>query len=48
MYEICYAKFEQNKILQKKLFDTGSKQLIEGNSWHDTTGECAKIVVKTD
>ena len=36
MYEICYAKFEQNKILQKKLFDTGSKQLIEGNSWHDT------------
>ena len=35
MREILYAKFEQNKDLADKLVATGSKELIEGNNWHD-------------
>ena len=36
MYEICLAKFTQNPGLGKKLIETGSEELIEGNTWNDT------------
>ena len=36
MYEICLAKFIQNPGLGKKLIETGSEELIEGNTWNDT------------
>ena len=36
MYEICLAKFSQNKDLKEKLLNTGNEELIEGNTWHDT------------
>lgn len=35
MYEICLAKFSQNKELNKKLLATGDKHLEEGNTWND-------------
>ena len=35
MYEICKAKFEQNKDIQQKLIDTGNRHLEEGNNWGD-------------
>lgn len=35
MYEIVLAKFSQNENLKKKLLATGTKRLIEGNTWHD-------------
>lgn len=35
MYEICLAKFQQNPELKQKLLETGNKELIEGNMWHD-------------
>jgi hypothetical protein len=35
MYEICKEKFK-NKELRKRLLDTGSEPLKEGNYWHDT------------
>ena len=36
MYEICLAKFTQNKELKEKLLATGDEELVEGNTWHDT------------
>ena len=35
MYEICLAKFSQNKELKEKLLATGDKHLEEGNTWGD-------------
>jgi len=35
MYEICLAKFTQNKDLKEKLLATGDKHLEEGNTWGD-------------
>ena len=35
MYEICLAKFSQNKELKNKLLATGDKHLEEGNTWGD-------------
>lgn len=41
MYEICYAKFSQNKDLKLKLLVTGDEYLEEGNYWHDNYwGNC--------
>lgn len=36
MYDICYAKFTQNPKLALKLINTGTEELIEGNTWNDT------------
>lgn len=36
MYEICYAKFTQNKELLEKLLETRGEYLEEGNTWNDT------------
>lgn len=43
MRHIIELKFGQNKILGKKLIDTGDAELVEGN-WHDDTfwGVCLK------
>lgn len=35
MYAICLAKFAQNPDLMNKLFQTGNKILVEGNTWND-------------
>lgn len=35
MYEIVLAKFSQNEELKRRLLATGTKKLIEGNTWHD-------------
>lgn len=35
MYEICQIKFT-NKALRRMLLDTGSEELVEGNTWNDT------------
>lgn len=35
MYQICLAKFTQNKGLGAKLLATGDATLIEGNNWRD-------------
>lgn len=35
MYEICFAKFTQNKHLGNKLIETGNSYLEEGNTWGD-------------
>ena len=41
MYRICFAKFSQNKDLQKKLLDTKDMELEETNWWHDNCwGNC--------
>lgn len=36
MFDICYAKFSQNKDLGDKLDKTGCEFLEEGNNWGDT------------
>lgn len=36
MREIVEAKFTQNPRLAKRLVETGSRQLVEGNHWGDT------------
>ena len=36
MEDVVRAKFSQNPDLLKKLLDTGTKELAEGNNWHDT------------
>lgn len=36
MYEICLAKFVQNKELRDALLSTKDEELIEGNTWNDT------------
>lgn len=35
MYEICLAKFTQNRELKKQLLATGNEFLEEGNTWGD-------------
>ena len=35
MYEICFAKFTQNKELRERLLATGDEYLEEGNTWGD-------------
>lgn len=35
MYDVCLAKFSQNKDLKEKLLATGNRTLIEGNFWND-------------
>lgn len=42
MYEICKAKFSQNKDLRDKLLSTGDEYLEEGTTgWHDNYwGNC--------
>ena len=35
MYEICLAKFTQNKELRERLLATGNEYLEEGNTWGD-------------
>lgn len=35
MYEICKAKFTQNKDLGELLVKTGDAKLVEGNNWGD-------------
>lgn len=35
MYQVCKAKFLQNKSLAKKLIETGNAELVEGNTWGD-------------
>lgn len=36
MYDIVKAKFSDNTNLKQKLLDTGTAELIEGNTWGDT------------
>lgn len=36
MYQVVYAKFDQNEDLKMKLLATGEQELIEGNTWGDT------------
>ena len=49
MYDIVLAKFRDNAHLGKMLLDTGDRELIEGNTWHDnywgdcSCGDCARI-----
>lgn len=44
MLDICLAKFHQNQELAEALLDTGTAELIEGNTWNDTTwGVCNGI-----
>jgi len=41
MYRIVLAKFTQNPDLKTKLLNTGTCQLIEGNTWNDRYwGKC--------
>lgn len=35
MYEVCKAKFTQNKSCRGNLLKTGNAELIEGNDWGD-------------
>lgn len=35
MYEICFAKFTQNKELRERLLATRDEYLEEGNTWGD-------------
>lgn len=36
MYDLVYAKFSQNPELKIKLLQTGTIELVENNTWHDT------------
>ena len=36
MYCVVYRKFEQNRDLLGKLFETGNTELVEENTWGDT------------
>ena len=41
MLKILRLKFNQNPELKKKLLETGTVKLIEGNTWHDNYwGDC--------
>jgi hypothetical protein len=35
MYELVKQKFERNPLMLQTLLDTGDKELVEGNTWHD-------------
>lgn len=37
MFDIVVNKFKQNQDLLEKLIKTGTSQLVEGNTWGDTT-----------
>ncbi len=37
MLDICRAKFAQNDELAQKLLETDGEELVEGNTWRDTT-----------
>ncbi len=42
MMEALYAKFTQNEDLKQLLLDTGDREIIEGNTWHDQYwGSCS-------
>ena len=44
MYEVCLAKFTQNKHLAEALLATGDRMLAEENYWNDTEwGICAGV-----
>lgn len=36
MRELVHLKFTQHPVLRQKLLDTGSRELVEGNTWGDT------------
>ena len=36
MYQVCKAKFLQNRDLMKRLIETGDAELVEDNTWNDT------------
>ena len=36
MYDVCLAKFTQNPDLMRRLKQTGTARLEEGNNWGDT------------
>jgi len=41
MTELVWEKFDQDDGLRKRLLDTGSAELVEGNYWHDNFwGDC--------
>ena len=47
MYNILLNKFSRDKNLLKILLETGEKELIEGNTWHDNYwGNCNCIKCK--
>lgn len=42
MYQLVYEKFSSHPELKKKLLETGSEDLVEGNYWHDNIwGNCS-------
>lgn len=44
MYDVCLCKFTQNPELLHKLIQTGSAELVEGNTWGDKVwGVCDGI-----
>jgi len=44
MTEIVAAKFNQNPKIMKQLLETGQRQLVETNTWHDNFwGDCVCI-----
>lgn len=44
MYDIVFAKFNQNVSLRRKLLNTGDAYLIESNDWGDVYwGVCAGV-----
>ena len=41
MEHVVRSKFKRNRWIAQKLINTGSRHLLEGNSWHDNTwGNC--------
>lgn len=41
MYDVLWTKFTTHLDLGKRLLDTGSATLVEGNYWHDNVwGDC--------
>lgn len=49
MYRVVKAKFEQDDELRARLLETGNKELVEGNTWHDNYwGSCFCIDCKNE
>ena len=41
MADALWYKFSQNVVIQQKLIDTGTQEMVEGNWWHDNFwGDC--------